>query len=583
MNKRILVLLMSSLMLFANGVQAADSPVNSQTGETREQRDARMKWWREARFGLFIHWGLYAVPAGTYEGRQVGGIGEWIMHNAHIPLDRYAKYAESFNPVKFNAEEWVRIAKNAGMKYIVITSKHHDGFAMFKSAASPYNIYDATPFKRDPLKELAAACKKEGIKLGFYYSQAQDWHHAGGAAMGGHWDKAQDGDMTAYLRNIAVPQVKEILSNYGDVAVLWWDTPCNMSKERADLLLPLLKLQPNIIWNNRLGGGYQGDTETPEQFIPATGYPGRDWETCMTMNDTWGFKSYDNNWKPVEGLIRNLSDIASKGGNYLLNVGPTDEGLIPTQSVERLAEVGKWMKVNGESIYATQATPFKRLPWGRCTRKEGLLYLHVFDWPKDGKLVVPGLASTIRKAYLLADSKQHKLAIAQDETGTVITVGDKAPDPVVSVVVLKLKGPLDIRTAPISQATDGSVTLPAKSAAITGSAQLEGPENNENIGFWTSPDSTVAWTGKITKPGKFTVEVTSSCAGTGGSEYTLSAGKAAIKDTVAGTGGWGTYTTRQIGTLTIADAGTVEITIKPSSKVGEGIMNLRTITLKPAP
>ena len=334
---------LAAVLLGATRLPAADSPAaENKTAETKAQRDARMQWWREARFGMFIHWGLYSVPAGTYHGKQIGGIGEWIMNCGEIPVAEYAGFAKQFNPVKFNADEWVSIAKNAGMKYIVITSKHHDGFAMFHSKASLYNIVDATPFGRDPLKELAAACKKQGIKLGFYYSQAQDWHHPGGFAYAtngrkqGHWDKAQDGDFHKYIREIAIPQVREILTNYGDVAVLWWDTPAGMTREEVHELAGLLKLQPKIIANNRLGNGIDGDTETPEQFIPATGYPGRDWETCMTMNDTWGYKSYDHNWKSTETLLRNLIDIASKGGNYLLNVGPTNEGLIPPASVERL-------------------------------------------------------------------------------------------------------------------------------------------------------------------------------------------------------------------------------------------------------
>ena len=261
------------------------------------------------------------------------------------------------------------MAKNAGMKYIVITSKHHDGFAMFGSKASTYNIVDATPFHRDPLKELAAACRKHGIKLGFYYSQAQDWHQPGGGSYGGHWDPAQNGSMDDYLKNIAMPQVREILSNYGPIAVLWWDTPVDITRECAEQFLPLLKLQPGIITNNRLGGGFPGDSETPEQFVPPTGFPGRDWETCMTMNDTWGFKSNDHNWKSLETLIRNLVDIASKGGNYLLNVGPTAEGQIPAPSVDRLKAIGRWLKVNGEAIHGTSASPFKRLAWGRCTTR----------------------------------------------------------------------------------------------------------------------------------------------------------------------------------------------------------------------
>ncbi len=260
-----------------------------------------------ARFGLFIHWGVYSVPAGEWNGKRIWTGGEWIMNGAEIPVADYAKLPAQFNPVKFNADEWVKIANDAGMKYLVITAKHHDGFAMFKSEASPFNIVDATPFKRDPLAELAVACRKYGLKLGFYYSQAQDWNHPGGAAIKinkrttDHWDPAQDGDMDKYIDEVAVPQVRELLSNYGEFpAVIWWDTPRDMTKERADKLVELLKLKPGIIQNNRLGGGYPGDTETPEQKIPATGFPGRDWETCMTMNGTWGYKQYDKNWKSTE-------------------------------------------------------------------------------------------------------------------------------------------------------------------------------------------------------------------------------------------------------------------------------------------
>src|SRR5512143_1970075 len=221
--------------------------------ETKEQRDQRMAWWREARFGMFIHWGVYAVPAGTWDGRQIGGIGEWIMNRGKIPVADYQKIAQKFNPVRYDPDAWVRMAKDAGMKYIVITSKHHDGFALFETKASKWNVVDATPYGKDLLKPLSEACAKHGLKLGFYYSQAQDWTNPGGAAWGEHWDKAQDGDMTEYIRKIAVPQVKEILSNYGPLAVLWWDTPCDMNRARAEQLIPLLRLQPGIIHNNRLG------------------------------------------------------------------------------------------------------------------------------------------------------------------------------------------------------------------------------------------------------------------------------------------------------------------------------------------
>jgi alpha-L-fucosidase len=430
---------------------ASKSPVLQQMEATQDQR---MRWWREARFGMFIHWGVYAVPAGVWKGEQVKRSGgEWIMNRGKIPVADYRKLPAQFNPVKFDADAWVKLAKNAGMKYIVITSKHHDGFAMYRSRVDPFNIYDATPFKRDPLKELAAACKKEGIKLGFYYSQAQDWNHKGGAAAGGYWDpKAQEGNMDEYLDKVAVPQVKELLTNYGPVAVLWWDTPVNMTPDRGEKFLPLLKLQPQIVMNNRLfkarspfSGRPIGDFQTPEQKIPPYGLPGQDWETCMTINKTWGFRSYDDEWKSAEALIRNLVDIASKGGNYLLNVGPTAEGLIPAPSVERLQQMGAWMKVNGESIYGTTGTPFRTaMPWGRVTQKSGpkaaTLFLHVFDWPKDGKVTVPGLRSKVASATLMAGGA--KLAVKAGDDGPIITVPATAPDPIVTTIVLQLDGPV---------------------------------------------------------------------------------------------------------------------------------------------
>lgn len=443
----------------------------AQTGdpETKAQHDARMAWWREAKFGMFIHWGVYSVPAGFYHDQPVGGIGEWIMNNGKIPCMEYQAFAREFNPAKFNAGEWVKIAKDAGQKYIIITSKHHDGFAMFDSKASDWNIVTATPFGRDPLKELAAACKKEGIKLGFYYSQAQDWNN-GGSATGGKWDPAQQRDMDDYIDKIAIPQVREILSHYGEFpAVLWWDTPTDMNPQRAQKLYDVVKeIKPNIIMNNRLlgggftnrfAGGLNGDTQTPEQFIPAQGYPGRDWETCMTMNDTWGFKRDDNNWKSTETLIRNLCDIASKGGNYLLNVGPTSEGLIPEASVQRLKEIGAWMKVNGEAIYGTHPTIFgaeagsfsatekddrgnpKFIPaweW-RCTTKPGKIYIHIFKWPA-GQIELPGLKGKITKAYLLADWRHRALKFQQTEQGITIQLPEKALDAIASVLCLKIKG-----------------------------------------------------------------------------------------------------------------------------------------------
>jgi alpha-L-fucosidase len=577
-----LIVALAAGLLVGRSVVRAE-PDAAPAEETKEQRDQRMAWWRDARFGMFIHWGLYSVPAGTWQGKQIPSIGEWIMNNAKIPVKDYAALTKQFNPVKFDADAWVKLAKRAGMKYIVITSKHHDGFAMFHSKTSPYNIYDATPFHRDPLKELADACKKNGMRLGFYYSQAQDWHHPGGVACAGHWDKAQDGDTTEYIRNVAVPQVRELLTNYGPLAVLWWDTPCDMTKERADLLHPLLKLQPNIITNNRLGGGYAGDTETPEQFIPATGYPGRDWETCMTLNDTWGFKSYDNNWKATKVLLRNLVDIASKGGNYLLNVGPTSEGLIPEPSVERLTEVGRWMDVNSDSIYGTSASPFKRLAWGRCTQKPGTLYLHVFDWPK-GDLIVPGLKNKVTKAYLLADRDKTALPVEAVPEGVAIKLPTTAPDAMDSVVALEIEGKPEVIAQALTQGANGVVTLTATDASLHGeSCQFQVSNGKENIGSWTNQNDWVSWDVQINTPGKFNVEVSFACdTGSVGSEYEVLVGDQKLSGKVENTGGWEKFVTRKLGELSVAEAGRYTVSLKPTSKPHDAVMNLESITLKPA-
>jgi len=433
--------------LGAPGSEASVRPEKPSAQMLLDQRNARMKWWREAKFGMFIHWGLYSVTAGEWNGQS--NYGEWIMCHCKIPVKEYAGLAAKFNPVKFDAKAWVSMAKDAGMKYIVITAKHHDGFAMFRSQADPFNIYDATPFKRDPLKELAAECQKQGIKLGFYYSQTQDWHQPGGDAVLGRWDSAQNGDFGIYLNKVVLPHLKELMTNYGPVAVLWWDTPTgSMTAERTDLMKAMLKLQPAIITNNRLGGKNPGDTETPEQEIPASGIPGKDWETCMTMGTHWGYNKTDVNLKSSSELIRMLIDIVSKGGNYLLNVGPTGEGLFPEHNVQRLADIGKWMKVNGEAIYGTTPGPFQKAPaWGRVTQKPfdaaqgrpGKLYLHVFDWPKDGKLAVLGLTAKVQKAYLLSDAKHAALTTTVNAGGVEVTVPAQAPDAVASVVVLELE------------------------------------------------------------------------------------------------------------------------------------------------
>jgi len=426
--------------------------------ETREQRDKRMQWWREARFGMFIHWGISAVPAGEWQGEEIRGAGEWIMNSAKIPVSEYEPLADQFNPILFDADEWVQIAKDAGMKYIVITSKHHDGFCLWDSKVSEYDIADATPFERDILGELAESCKKHGVRLCFYHS-IMDWHHPDAQAP--HYPTYNIFDpggkknprFGRYVKHYLKPQVRELIVNYGPLGVLWFDgewIPEWTEAMGKDMYHFVRGLQPDIIINNRVGKGrkgmqgltkegyFAGDFGTPEQEIPATGLPGVDWESCMTMNDSWGYKKNDHNWKSKEKLLHNLVDTASKGGNYLLNVGPTAEGLIPKASIERLQAMGKWLKVNSESIYGTTASPIGKPAWGRCTAKPGKLYLHVFDWPVDGKLEVTGVKEEIAKAYLLARKNKELTVAREGKDKVVVSLPSEAIDLVDTVVVLEI-------------------------------------------------------------------------------------------------------------------------------------------------
>ena len=268
----------------------------TKTVESKADRDARLAWWREGRFGMFVHWGVYSVVGGKYKGQDLPNSAEWMMARGKIPIAEYEKYAEQFNPVKFDADEFVARAKRAGMKYIVITAKHHDGFAMFGSEATDYNVVDKTPFKRDIMKELADACAEQDIKFGFYYSQAQDWHHPGG--FGNGWDKTiKRVSSDEYVMEKAVPEVKQLMTDYGDVGIFWWDTPRKMSKESFDALHSLTKLQKDTITNDRLGEDYPGDYKTFERNIPQRAPVGKDWEVCMPISGSWGYKIGDDNFK----------------------------------------------------------------------------------------------------------------------------------------------------------------------------------------------------------------------------------------------------------------------------------------------
>ncbi|RYX81543.1 carbohydrate-binding protein [bacterium] len=572
-------------------------PVDPHADETKAHRDARMKWWREARFGMFIHWGLYSVPAGIWKGQEVPGrgintqgYGEWIMHNAQIPVADYATLAPQFNPTKFNADEWVSYAKAAGMKYIVVTAKHHDGFAIYPSKVSKYNIKDATPFTRDPLAELAVACKKQGIKFGIYYSQNLDWTYPGGGPSGRRWDPAQQGDFHAYVKNLSAPQVNELLTNYKP-AVLWWDIPGDFTPDEARSLTASFGKVPGLIANDRMGGGVRGDTGTPEQYIPATGFKDRDWEVCMTMNDTWGYKVNDHNFKSSESLTRNLIDIASKGGNYLLNIGPDASGIVPSPEVERLAAMGAWMKKNGASIYGTTASPFKKLGFdGRATVKGKRLYLNVFNWPTAG-LRLSNLQTPVKKATVLATGEKLQLLKATD--GTLSISKPAQLDSVSTAIVLDLAAPPVVIVPEVvaKPQTNGSYLLPAIDATLEGDTiQVEGSDDDANIGYWTNAKDAPSWKIKVPEGSAKTYQVqlqyaSESAATATGSRIAIQVDGVAsgVTGTVASTGSWDNYRTLTLeGSLKLTPGRHV-IRVVALTKPNYGVMNLRRVSLIPTP
>jgi alpha-L-fucosidase len=441
--------------------------------ETPAQRDTRMQWWREARFGMFVHWGLYSGMAGTWEGKAVGTTGgmEWIQQLVKADTDTYAQAAmPHLKPTPGCAKEWARLAHEAGCRYVVFTTKHHEGFALHASKASNFNA--GVQLNRDLVREFVEACRAEGLRVGFYHSLI-DWHH----------------DQYAYLRSKSLPhplqgrpypngqrdhskyltflhaQVSELVSNYGKIDIMWWDySGVDFQGDEAwrstDLMRLVREHQPEIIMNNRLfhnpEAGWSvtsnsivpkldrkyGDFLTPEQEIPASAIPGVDWESCMTLNTTWGYSEHDHAWKSAERLLRDLIDVASKGGNYLLNIGPKGDGSIPVESVCSFQAIGRWMRVNGESIYGTTASPLGALPWGRCTAKrvgssedEPILYFHVFSWPTDGRLVLPGLAARSGRPVRILGSAEP-VSASSNGNDLLLTLPSAALDPIATVIRL---------------------------------------------------------------------------------------------------------------------------------------------------
>ncbi len=586
------VSLLPVLLMAQNGTST--NPASN--AESPEHRAARLKWFQEARFGMFIHWGVYAVPAGEWNGKPVGSCGEWILKLGQIPIADYKAFAPQFTASKYDPKAWAALAKEAGAKYVVITSKHHDGFSLYDSAASDWNAVKASGAKRDLLAPLAEAVRAEGLKFGLYYSQAQDWvHRGGGLHYGGKegepgWDPSHGGSFDDYLKSVALPQVREILTRYKP-SVIWWDTPAYMTAERARPFAEALReLAPEIVSNNRLGGGFGGDTITPEQHIPPRGYPGKMFEVCMTMNHTWGFKKDDQNWKSARELIRNLSDISNKGGNFLLNVGPTAEGEIPQASIDRLKAMGRWMAINGQAIYATEANPFpRRLTWGRCTqKKEGqggtTLYLHVWEWPQEGKILLPTRDVPVESHLLQGGAPVTSRAT---DDGLEVSLPGSAPDADVSVVALHFAGSLTItQEAFMSPGKDGVYTFQALDAdnygSIFGNFELVGHGAETYLSKWRDAGWYLEYSLKTSAVSKWRVSAEIAAEKPVALKI-VPGNKGAVPVTaeIPATGKPGAWQPVELGTITLP-AGETSFSLKPVQERWSTI-HVRRVWLKPAP
>ena len=550
--------------------------------------EERVQWFKNDKFGIFIHWGAYSVI-----GRH-----EWARHRFQIPQAEYDQYARQFNPVNFNAEEWTRIIKGAGAKYVVITSKHHDGFAIWRSKASDYDI-EITPYPGDPLKDLAAAAKKDNLRLGFYHS-IMDWHHPLYRPKRAWESKTPNagGDNNRYV-DFMKEQIRELLTSYGDVAMMWfdgeWEHTLRDLKRDDEVYDFIRNLQPNTLINDRLyerKPGNKADFGTPEQFVPSTGVTDPSgkpvlWESCVTINmDSWGYNKYETEFKTDRDLIRMLIEVVSKGGNLLLNVGPTPDGRIQPEFQTRLAAIGRWLKTNGEAIYGTTASPFTRLPFfGRATAKNNELFLHVFGWPTSGVLRVPGLKNPIFSARILGSDA--KVTFKKDGDDVILQLPAAAPDDVASVIALKLDSAPVVVDSPLRpDPRTGILTSGVESCEIE--TRFEQRAKKENalghvfLTRWTRNDDVPTWKIAVPSAGRYRAEIFYGKSGRADQnlgQFTVELGTQKLTGKIQATGGDWVFKGFPAGDLSLT-AG--EHTLKVSTDVkGVEAMQLEKIVLTP--
>jgi hypothetical protein len=608
------LLLAALLTSSTHAVEPARAPSRDELVPTAAEREARLGWWREARFGMFVHWGVYSDLSGTWKGRKYGGYGEHIQRMAKIPIPVYHKeVAGKFNPTEFNADEWIKLAKEAGMGYFVITAKHHDGFAMYDSKVSDATIVKATPFARDPMKDLKAACRKHGIKFGFYYSHAFDWGEENGP--GNDWDFQNPGGdrllhganwwekfpeflpkVRKYVDEKSIPQIQELIANY-DPDMIWFDTPHKLPpEENQRILAAVRKAKPSLVVNSRLIGGcgdYQSTCDRPAEFPPQSG----DWEGVPTTNESYGYNANDHSHKSVTHFIRLLAKSAARGGNQLMNIGPMGNGKIDGADVAILKGIGTWWKVNGESIRGTTRTPLAVQAWGESTRKGNRLHLHVFDWPADGKLIVGGLKTDVIKCYLLS-SPDKAVSISRTGLDLTITVPETAPDSADSVVVLECAGEPQADATRLLSKRVPVDTLRAYDGARKGRL-LYGPgkKTDDVVQNWTNPECAVVWPVRLNETATFEVAINYD-APAAIKQAKLAEGDAGKESIHARKGAAGTYGVMVNGqefikpvrqgsavkeTLGIVklEPGSYEIRVFAKDITGEELFRLRHVTLKP--
>ncbi|MGO8790972.1 MAG: alpha-L-fucosidase [Terriglobia bacterium] len=545
----------------------------------------RIEWFRHDKFGMFIHFGPYSLLAGEWKNNRipVGTEAEWIMERFNIPVAEYREMAHQLNPVKFNADEWVSLAKATGMKYLVVTAKHHDGFAMYHSQVTRYNIVDWTPFKRDPVQELSEACRRQGIRFCVYYSHREDWDDPDGYGNTWDYDPAKK-NFDRYLEKKSKPQLRELLTNYGPLGLVWFDRGIDTPQQAEEFVKIVRTLQPLCLINGRVGnyaqdlmGDYQdmGDNGMPTGGLDET------WETPQTLNGTWGYSKYDQEWKTPGVVIHKLVEIVGKGGNYLLNVGPRADGALPEPALATLRRVGAWMQENGESIYGTTVSPLPEYPWGRTTVKGSKIYLHVFSWPADDVVRVSGLKNEVKAAYLLARPAQ-RLSVSRDHGVVLVTVPATRVDENDTVVVLEVVGQPLVNPPLVMQSTDSPFHLDYLTAVTAGHAEKR---FNRDGAFFISnfaqPDDSITWRLHVSQAGSYRLRIRYAARHEWGeAKYIVNVGPQSLSAVVTPTGENFQYQTFELGALSVAKVGEYSVRVQPAADYDHNLMYFQSLELR---